>query len=94
MDIFDFILDELPVEVSCLGSRKLDPENEDTAYTTFKYPNGILAHAHASWLNPRKIRQIDTLLNFAGFFRLDSLKFPVQTILFCFPNIFCYLDFI
>ena len=61
LSIFDFILDELPVEVSCLGSRQLDPENEDTAYTTFKYPNGILAHAHASWLNPRKIRQITVI---------------------------------
>ena len=42
-------------------------------------------------LLPRKIRQIDILLNFASFFRLDSFKFPVQTILFCFPNIFCFL---
>ena len=61
LSIFDFLLDDLPVEVSCLGSCKLDSQNEDTSYTTFKYKGGILAHAHASWLNPRKVRQITVI---------------------------------
>ena len=61
LSIFDFLLDDLPTEVSCLGSCKLDPKNEDTSYTTFKYNGGILAHAHASWLNPRKVRQITVI---------------------------------
>ncbi|MDG0964965.1 MAG: hypothetical protein P8O23_07860, partial [Opitutales bacterium] len=34
---------------------------EDTTYSTFKYQAGILAHAHASWLNPRKVRQITVI---------------------------------
>ena len=58
LSIFDFLLDDLPTEVSCLGSCKLDLQNEDTSYTTFKYKGDILAHAHASWLNPKKVRQI------------------------------------
>jgi predicted dehydrogenase len=58
LSIFDFLLDELPIEVGCLGSCKLDPKNEDTSYTSFRYKSGVLAHAHASWLNPRKVRQI------------------------------------
>jgi predicted dehydrogenase len=61
LSIFDFLLDDLPEEVSCLGSRKLDSQNEDTTYSTFKYKGGILAHAHASWLNPRKVRQITVI---------------------------------
>lgn len=61
LSIFDFLLDALPTEVSCLGTCKLDPKNEDTSYTTFKYQSGILAHAHASWLNPRKVRQITVI---------------------------------
>jgi len=61
LSIFDFLLDDLPEEVSCLGSCKLDPKNEDTTYSTFKYQEGILAHAHASWLNPRKVRQITVI---------------------------------
>lgn len=58
LSIFDFLLDDLPLEVSCLGSCKLDSKNEDTSYTSFRYQRGVLAHAHASWLNPRKVRQI------------------------------------
>jgi predicted dehydrogenase len=61
ISIFDFLLDDLPEEVSCLGSCKLDSKNEDTTYSTFKYKGGILAHAHASWLNPRKVRQITVI---------------------------------
>lgn len=61
LSIFDFLLDDLPTEVSCLGSCKLDSKNEDTSYTTFKYKGGVLAHAHASWLNPRKVRQITVI---------------------------------
>jgi predicted dehydrogenase len=61
ISIFDFLLDDLPSEVSCIGSRKLDSQNEDTSYSTFKYRGGILAHAHASWLNPRKVRQITVI---------------------------------
>lgn len=61
ISIFDFLLDDLPKEVSCLGSCKLDSRNEDTSYSTFKYKGGILAHAHASWLNPHKVRQITVI---------------------------------
>jgi len=61
LSIFDFLLDDLPEEVSCIGSCKLDSKNEDTTFSTFKYQGGILAHAHASWLNPRKVRQITVI---------------------------------
>lgn len=58
VSVFDFLLDSLPEAVNCVGSRRLDPNIEDTTYTTFRYPGAIIAHAHASWLNPRKVRQI------------------------------------
>jgi predicted dehydrogenase len=58
LSIFDFLLDDLPIAVSCIGSCKLDSKVEDTSYTTFKYNCGVIAHAHASWLHPRKVRQI------------------------------------
>jgi len=61
LSIFDFLLDSLPESVSCVGSRRLDPIIEDTTYTTFRYPGSIIAHAHASWLNPRKVRQITVI---------------------------------
>ena len=61
LSIFDFLLDSFPESVSCVGSRRLDPIIEDTTYTTFRYPGSIIAHAHASWLNPRKVRQITVI---------------------------------
>ena len=61
VSVFDFLLDSLPESVSCLGSCRLDPNIEDTSYTTFRYPGSIIAHAHASWLNPRKVRQITVI---------------------------------
>jgi predicted dehydrogenase len=61
VSVFDFLLDSLPEAVNCVGSRRLDPNIEDTTYTTFRYPGPIIAHAHASWLNPRKVRQITVI---------------------------------
>ncbi len=61
LSIFDFLLDSNPKAVSCIGSPHLNPKIEDTTFTTFQYPKGILAHAHASWLNPRKLRQITVI---------------------------------
>ncbi len=61
LSIFDYLLDSIPEAVNCIGSCKLDPRIEDTTYTTFRYPNNILAHAHASWLNPVKIRKLTVI---------------------------------
>jgi predicted dehydrogenase len=33
-------------------------EHEDVAFLTIEYANGTLCHCHASWLNPRKVRQL------------------------------------
>ena len=61
LSIFDYLLDDLPVGVSSIGSSKLDSNVADTTFTTFRYKQSTLAHAHASWLNPRKLRQITVI---------------------------------
>ncbi len=61
LSIFDYLLDSIPESVNCIGSCKLDHRIEDTSYTTFKYSNDILAHAHASWLNPIKTRKLTVI---------------------------------
>lgn len=58
ISIFNFLLNSEPISVSASGSKALDGQVEDTTFCTFKYPNSVLAHAHASWLNPKKVRQI------------------------------------
>jgi len=58
ISIFSFLLGSQPESVSATASRTLEGMREDTAFTTLRYPGGVLAHAHASWLNPLKVRTI------------------------------------
>lgn len=47
-----------PIEVSARGQSYLNKGLDDVVFATFAFPGGIVAHLHASWLNPRKVRQI------------------------------------
>jgi len=58
ISIFSYWLGENPKTVSAHGGCYLNENIEDVVYATFEYKNGIIAHVHASWLNPRKIREI------------------------------------
>ena len=58
ISIYNYLLDACPTKVSANGSKALDGKVEDTTFTSLVYPSGILAHAHASWLNPLKVRQM------------------------------------
>lgn len=58
ISIFSYWLGENPKSVTAKGGCYLNKEIEDVVYATFEYKNGIVAHVHASWLNPRKVRQI------------------------------------
>jgi predicted dehydrogenase len=56
--IFNWLLDEIPEDVSGQGGAWLQHGVEDVAFIQLRYPGGCLAHIHASWLNPSKVRQI------------------------------------
>jgi len=56
--IFSYWLDGGPCSVSARGACYLNKSVEDVVYATFEYAGGVIAHVHASWLNPRKIREI------------------------------------
>jgi predicted dehydrogenase len=58
ISIFSYWIGENPKSVSARGGCYLNKDIEDVVYATFEYKNGIIVHVHASWLNPRKIRQI------------------------------------
>jgi predicted dehydrogenase len=58
VSIFSYWIGDSPKSVSANGGCYLNKTVEDVVYATFKYRNGIIAHVHASWLNPRKIREI------------------------------------
>lgn len=58
ISIFNFLLDEEPLQVSAKAGYYIQPDREDMAYVTLEYPNMTISHAHVSWLNPRKVRQL------------------------------------
>jgi len=47
-----------PLSVSATGGTWINEGIEDAAFATFRYPQGMLVNLHASWLNPRKARDI------------------------------------
>jgi predicted dehydrogenase len=58
ISIFSYWLGDSPYSVSAHGGCYLNKNIADVVYATFVYRNGIIAHVHASWLNPRKVREI------------------------------------
>ncbi|OGO20822.1 MAG: hypothetical protein A2144_03490 [Chloroflexi bacterium RBG_16_50_9] len=52
------LLNEDPVAVSARGAYHLDSDICDIAYLELMFASGMICHIHASWLHPRKIRQL------------------------------------
>ncbi len=55
--MINFILGMAPVAVSARGAACVHDGLIDVAYIDLKYPDGIIAHVHVSWLNPNKERR-------------------------------------
>ena len=56
--IFNWILESEPETISATGQSFLQPGVEDVVFVSMKYPQGVVAHVRASWLDPKKVRQI------------------------------------
>ena len=56
--IFSYLLDAQPEWVSAVGVRVLHSGREDVGFITLGYPKGIVAHVHASWADPHKVREV------------------------------------
>lgn len=56
--IFHYFFGMLPKWISASGSKLIGTPREDVAFLTMEYSNGVLAHVHASWLHPQKIRNL------------------------------------
>jgi predicted dehydrogenase len=52
------LLDCAPLTVTARGECYLNAGIEDVVFATFGFSNCVIAHVHASWLNPRKVRQL------------------------------------
>lgn len=58
ISILRYILGMDPVQVSACGATCILPDIHDVAYLYLKFPNGVIAHIHVSWLDPAKVRKI------------------------------------
>jgi predicted dehydrogenase len=52
------LLDEEPSEVSARGASFLKEGVEDVVFCYLRFPSGVIAHMHLSWLDPHKMRRM------------------------------------
>lgn len=56
VSILNYWFGEQPTRVSARGFSYLSSGIEDVVFLTLQYPNGVGAHLHLGWLDPRKVR--------------------------------------
>jgi len=52
------LLGEEPSQVTAVGEAYLRPGVEDVVFGYLRFPSGVAAHMHLSWLDPHKERRI------------------------------------
>jgi predicted dehydrogenase len=52
------LVGEEPVEAWARGESFLQPGIEDVVFCYLRFPSGVVAHMHVSWLDPHKIRKL------------------------------------
>lgn len=57
LSIMDFVLPQQPVSVSATGLAHVPGKPENIAYMTMFFDGPMIAHVHASWLAPVKVRR-------------------------------------
>ena len=73
VSIANYWLRAEPVAVSAVGGRWLNPGVEDAVFVTMRYPDNVLVNLHASWLSPRKVRDI-TVVGSRRMLTLDDMN--------------------
>ena len=57
LSIMDFVVDRQPVAVSATGLSHVPGQPENIAYMTMFFDGNLIAHVHANWLAPVKVRR-------------------------------------
>jgi predicted dehydrogenase len=52
------LVEEEPIEAWARGVSFLNPGVEDVVFCFLRFPSGVVAHMHLSWLDPHKIRRM------------------------------------
>ena len=57
ISILNFLKNEKPTHVSCIGHKYISSKPETAAFLTLKYKTNFIAHVNVNWLSPVKIRK-------------------------------------
>jgi predicted dehydrogenase len=58
VSIFNYLLDSVPEWVSAVGVKVLRNSRADVGFISLGYRDGIVGHAHVSWADPNKVREV------------------------------------
>jgi predicted dehydrogenase len=73
ISIANYWLEATPTHVSATGHDWINRGICDAVFATLRYPNDVLVNVHASWLNPRKARDI-TIIGDKSMLTFDDLN--------------------
>lgn len=73
VSIANYWLNSGPLTASAVGGNWINKGIEDALFITLKYPDEVLVNLHASWLNPRKARDI-TVVGERRMLTLDDMN--------------------
>ncbi len=71
--ITNYWLEGVPTHAAAHGGSWINAGIEDAAFAHLWYGNGVMAHLHVSWLNPRKVRDI-TIVGEKGMLTFDDMN--------------------
>lgn len=71
ISIFQYLIEELPLEIVSRGGIFLQPGIHDTTMTILQYPNNIVAHIFVSWLHPFKEQRL-VIIGSKGMFSFED----------------------
>lgn len=58
VSVVNYWLGHAPLSAAALGGSWINPGIEDAVFATLRFPDQVLVNLHASWLNPKKAREI------------------------------------
>jgi predicted dehydrogenase len=58
ISMFIYLLGKVPVEVTASAQQYVRKGNHDVIFATLYFEGGAVAHVHASWLDPQKVRDL------------------------------------
>lgn len=80
--ILSLVGGELPDQVRCIGEAFLNTGVADVTLTTLRFPGGVNAHVHVSWINPFKEQKLTVVGSHAMLVFDDTLPWKEKLVLY------------